>query len=55
MGRLIISEVKMPAETALFSPRTFPTVRDFIISLETVIGIPDAERVMSTPIRDSAI
>lgn len=55
MGMLINKEVKIPAETALFSPLTLPVARDLIISLETVIGMPDAERVISTPISDSAI
>ena len=55
IGRLIISEVRIPAETALFSPLTPPIARDFIISLETVIGMPDADKVIRTPISDSAI
>ena len=54
-GMLIKREVKMPAETALFSPPGFPAVRDFIIRRETVIGMPEEERVISTPISERAI
>lgn len=54
-GTLIRREVKMPAETTLFSPLGLPAVRDLIIKRETVMGIPEAERVINTPIRERAI
>lgn len=52
---LTIRAVIIPAETALFSPFIFFAVRSFIISRDTVMGIPEAEIVISTPTRDSAI
>ena len=55
MGTLTARVAIIPAETALFSPSLLFAVRSFIISRETVMGIPDAERVINNPIMESAI
>lgn len=49
------SDAAIPAETVVFTPSLFFEVFSFIIKRETVIGIPDAESVISTPITESAI
>lgn len=54
-AQLIKRLVKIPAETVLFCSSKRRAVFSFIISLETVIGMPEAEIVINTPITESAI
>ena len=54
-GRLTARVAIIPAETALFSPLSLLAVRSLIIKRDTVMGIPEAERVIKSPIIDSAI
>jgi len=47
--------VKMPAETVLFSSSKCFAVRSLTIRRETVIGMPEADIVIKTPITERAI
>ena len=55
MGKHISTVVKIPAETVAFTRSPCFFAVSLIISLETVMGIPEAEMVINTPTTDRAI
>lgn len=55
IGKHISTVVKIPAETVAFTRSPCFFAVSLIISLETVMGIPEAEMVINTPTTDRAI